>query len=476
MVFNSIEFFIFLSIVFFIYWIILKENLKSQNLLLLVSSYLFYSWWDWRFLSLIFISTLVDYLIGKKIFENHDKMVGKAYLLASITFNLGILAFFKYFNFFIESWINLLSSIGYQQQSLWSLNIILPLGISFYTFQTMSYSLDIYNKRIKPVKNFITFAVFVSFFPQLVAGPIERASNLIPQIQSSRYFKYKNGVEGLRLILWGLFKKVAIADRLAVYVNIIFNDYTSLNGGVLLLGLIYFSFQIYCDFSGYSDIAIGTSKLLGFEIMSNFKFPYFSRDVGEFWRRWHISLSTWFKDYLYIPLGGSKGGKWVSIKNIFIIFIVSGFWHGANWKFIIWGLIHAILYIPLFIRGENRRYTTSIVAEGKCLPSLKELFQMGSTFSFTMLAWVFFRSDSISSAFDYLFKMIIEFGTPTSNRGGIIFILLFVLIEWLMKKDVRNPLSFNNNYIRYCVYIILIIIISCFSGNSDSIEFIYFQF
>ena len=255
-------------------------------------------------------------------------MVGKAYLLASITFNLGILAFFKYFNFFIESWINLLSSIGYQQQSLWSLNIILPLGISFYTFQTMSYSLDIYNKKVKPVKNFITFAVFVSFFPQLVAGPIERASNLIPQIQSSRYFKYKNGVEGLRLILWGLFKKVAIADRLAVYVNIIFNDYTSLNGGVLLLGLIYFSFQIYCDFSGYSDIAIGTSKLLGFEIMSNFKFPYFSRDVGEFWRRWHISLSTWFKDYLYIPLGGSKGGKWVSIKNIFIIFIVVVFGMG----------------------------------------------------------------------------------------------------------------------------------------------------
>ena len=245
---------------------------------------------------------------------------------------------------------------------------------------------------------------------------------------------------------------------------------------MLLLGLIYFSFQIYCDFSGYSDIAIGTSKLLGFEIMSNFKFPYFSRDVGEFWRRWHISLSTWFKDYLYIPLGGSKGGKWVSIKNIFIIFIVSGFWHGANWKFIIWGLIHAILYIPLFIRGENRRYTTSIVAEGKCLPSLKELYQMGSTFCLTMLAWVFFRSDSISSAFDYLFKMIIEFGTPLSNRGGIIFILLFVLIEWLMKKDVRNPLSFNNNYIRYCVYIILIIIITCFSGNSDSIEFIYFQF
>ena len=269
----------------------------------------------------------MDYLIGLKIYYNKNINVKKSYLWISIFFNLSLLGFFKYFNFFIDSWINLLSFLGYEHKSTWTLNILLPVGISFYTFQTMSYPLDIYFKKLKPTKNFISFASFVSFFPQLVAGPIERASNLLPQILKIRVFKYEQGVQGLRLILWGMFKKVVIADLLALHVDTIFENYSTLNGGVLLLGLIYFSFQIYCDFSGYSDIAIGVSKLFGFEIMSNFRFPYFSRDISEFWRRWHISLSKWFKDYLYIPLGGSKRGSWSSIKNIFIIFIVSGFWH-----------------------------------------------------------------------------------------------------------------------------------------------------
>jgi alginate O-acetyltransferase complex protein AlgI len=314
--------------VFLLYWFVFQRNLRVQNLLLLISSYVFYGWWDYRFLSLIFLSTVVDYFVGLKIHDSKAKKTKKSYLWISILFNLGLLGFFKYFNFFIDSWIDLLGAFGYEQGSTWTLNVILPVGISFYTFQTMSYCLDIYHGKLKPTKDFISFASFVSFFPQLVAGPIERASNLLPQILTNRIFKYEQGVQGLRLILYGMFKKVVIADSLAPHVDTIFKNYATLNGGVLLLGLIYFSFQIYCDFSGYSDIAIGTSKLFGFELMSNFKFPYFSRDIGEFWRRWHISLSTWFRDYLYIPLGGSKGGKWISIRNIFIIFIVSGFWHG----------------------------------------------------------------------------------------------------------------------------------------------------
>ena len=325
MLFNSLEYLIFLPTVFLFYWFVFQKNLRVQNSLLLISSYVFYGWWDYRFLSLIFLSTVVDYFVGLKIHNSDDNKIKKSYLWISILFNIGLLGFFKYFNFFIDSWIDLLGAIGYEQKSTWTLNVILPVGISFYTFQTMSYSLDIYHGKLKPTKDFISFASFVSFFPQLVAGPIERASNLLPQILNNRLFNYEQGVQGLRLILYGMFKKVVIADSLAPHVDIIFDNYAIFNGGVLLLGLIYFSFQIYCDFSGYSDIAIGTSKLFGFELISNFKFPYFSRNIGEFWRRWHISLSTWFRDYLYIPLGGSKRGKWLSIRNIFIIFIVSGF-------------------------------------------------------------------------------------------------------------------------------------------------------
>jgi D-alanyl-lipoteichoic acid acyltransferase DltB (MBOAT superfamily) len=316
----------------------------------------------------------------------------------------------------------------------------------------------------------------VSFFPQLVAGPIERASNLLPQILNNRVFKYEQGVQGVRLILWGMFKKIVIADSLGWRVDYTFDNYQALDGGTLILGLIYFSFQIYCDFSGYSDIAIGTSKLFGFELMSNFKFPYFSRDIGEFWRRWHISLSTWFRDYLYIPLGGSKKGKWLSIRNIFIIFLISGFWHGANWTFIMWGLVHAILYIPLFLMGKNRKYVTTIVAGDRWFPSLKELFQMGGTFFLTMIAWVFFRSETISSAFNYLFKMITQIGIPSTNRGGVILILLFVLIEWLIRKDERNLIIIENKFIKWLVYAFLFYMIFFHFMSVDSTQFIYFQF
>ena len=340
----------------------------------------------------------------------------------------------------------------------------------------MSYSLDIYFKKLKPTKDFISFASFVSFFPQLVAGPIERASNLLPQILNSRVFKYERGVQGLRLILWGMFKKVVVADSLSWRVDYCFDKYQALDGGSLLLGLIYFSFQIYCDFSGYSDIAIGTAKLFGIKLKSNFKFPYFSRNIAEFWRRWHISLSTWFRDYLYIPLGGSKRGKWLSIRNIFIIFIVSGFWHGANWTFIIWGLIHAMLYLPLFLRGKNRKYTISIVAGDKWLPNLKELLQMGVTFLLVMISWVFFRSESVNSAFIYLFKMILEIGIPSTNRSGVIFVFLLLIFDWSMRKNEKTPLNFSNVYIRRFSYIILGYAIIAHFQFIDLTQFMYFQF
>ena len=476
MLFNSLEFLIFLPTIFCLYWFVFQKNLRVQNLLLLISSYVFYGWWDWRFLSLIFLSTIVDYFAGIRIYDSIDKKSKKFYLWVSVLFNLGLLGFFKYFNFFIDSWIDLLGALGYEHQSIWTLNVILPAGISFYTFQTMSYSLDIYHGKLKPTKDFISFASFVSFFPQLVAGPIERASNLLPQILNVRLFKYEQGAQGLRLILWGMFKKVVIADSLALHVDIIFQNYTFLNGGVLLLGLIYFSFQIYCDFSGYSDIAIGTSKLFGFELMSNFKFPYFSRNVGEFWRRWHISLSTWFRDYLYIPLGGSKRGRWTSITNIFIIFFVSSFWHGANWTFIMWGLIHAMLYIPLFLKGNNRQYTTTVVAENSWLPSVKELFQMGITFFFTTIAWVFFRSDTVSNAFNFLLKMSLNFELPQTNLGGIIFLFLIVLLEWFSKKDERNPINIKVVYLRWLIYLVLFYFVFAHFKFLDMSQFIYFQF
>ena len=472
MLFNSLEFLIFLPTVFLLYWFFFQKNLRVQNLLLLISSYVFYGWWDYRFLSLIFLSTVVDYFVGLKIHDSDDKKK-KSFLWISILFNLGLLGFFKYFNFFIDSWIDLLGAIGYEQGSTWTLNVILPVGISFYTFQTMSYSLDIYHGKLKPTKDFISFASFVSFFPQLVAGPIERASNLLPQILSNRIFKYEQGVQGLRLILYGMFKKVVIADSLAPNVDTIFENYASLNGGVLLLGLIYFSFQIYCDFSGYSDIAIGTSKLFGFELMSNFKFPYFSRDIGEFWRRWHISLSTWFRDYLYIPLGGSKGGKWLSIRNIFIIFIVSGFWHGANWTFIMWGLIHAILYIPLFLKGKNRQYTTSIVAEGKWFPSLKELFQMGSTFFFTMIAWVFFRSENVADGLLYLVRVVKNIQVPMIHYQEIIFIVIILYFEWIFRNNERE---LSKDIYGWHLSIILIWAIIFAGMHGVQTSFIYFQF
>ena len=475
MLFNSFEFLIFLPIVFVLYWFVLNKNFKHQNALILIASYFFYGWWDYRFLSLIAISTIFDFVIGLKIEKASDARKRKILLWSSIAFNLGILGFFKYFDFFIDSWIDLFSSMGYNIESRWALNIILPVGISFYTFQTMSYSLDIYREKLKPTKDFISFATFVAFFPQLVAGPIERASNLLPQILKKRSFDHNQGIQGLKLILWGLFKKVVIADSLAYYVNDIFADYESFDSGTLWLGAIYFSFQIYCDFSGYSDIAIGTSKLFGFELMSNFKFPYFSRNIGEFWRRWHVSLSNWFRDYLYIPVGGSKGSKLKTLRNIFIIFLVSGFWHGANWTFIFWGLIHAVLYIPFFLLGTNRKYLSSVVAEDSYLPSFKEFFQMGVTFFFVLIAWVFFRSPSLEVAFDYLRIMFFEFQPIFEWKKGLPFVVALIILDWIFRKNERAPMSSRFSIFNYIIALTLFTMTVIYWGSND-VSFIYFQF
>ena len=352
------------------------------------------------------------------------------------------------------------------------MKIILPVGISFYTFQTMSYTIDVYRKKLEPTKDFISFASFVSFFPQLVAGPIERATNLLPQILNQRIFKYEIGVQGLRLILWGMFKKVIIADSLAPVVDNIFSNYQDFSGGILWLGAIYFAFQIYCDFSGYSDIAIGTSKLFGFELMSNFKFPYFSRNIGEFWRRWHISLSTWFRDYLYIPLGGSQVGKFQSIRNIFIIFLVSGFWHGANWTFIFWGLFHAILFLPSFIFNANRKYVTSIIGEKNFLPSPVEFLQVSTTFIFVTLGWVFFRSETIIDSFYYLSQMFFEFDLPKYMRSKLGLIILLLFVDYLIRKQERlEKFSFPFDWVLYSILLLIL-----FENLSSHSSFIYFQF
>ena len=476
MLFNSIEFLLFFPTIFILYWFVFNKNLKYQNSLILASSYVFYGWWDHRFLSLIFLSTIVDYVIGLNISNQSSKKKQKLLLWGSVLFNLSVLGFFKYYNFFVDSWVELFSSVGYEIKSVWTLNIILPVGISFYTFQTMSYTIDIYRKKLEPTKDFISFASFVSFFPQLVAGPIERASNLLPQILKKREFQHDQVIQGLKLILWGMFKKVVIADSLAPIVDDIFSNYQDFGGGTLWLGAIYFSFQIYCDFSGYSDIAIGTSKLFGFELMSNFKFPYFSRNIGEFWRRWHISLSTWFRDYLYIPLGGSQEGKWKSIRNIFIIFLVSGFWHGANWSFIFWGLFHSILFLPTFMFNKNRNYTSSIIAANTLLPSLKEFINVVTTFLLVTIGWVFFRSESIGDSFSYLTSMISNINIVTHLSPKISFyILVLVLVDWTQRFDERNlfvtfPKLIFRIFVIICVFLILI------NFKKESQQFIYFDF
>jgi len=478
MLFNSIDFAIFLPIVFVLYWFVTNKNLRLQNFLIVASSYLFYGWWDYRFLSLLLFSTLVDYFVGWGLLTENNTHKRRILLTISILVNLGLLGFFKYYNFFLDNFISAFSFFG-QDIGTRSLNVILPVGISFYTFQTMSYSIDVYRRKLEPTKDFIAFAAYVTFFPQLVAGPIERATNLLPQFFKKRIFDYNKAVDGLRQILWGLFKKIVIADNCAEYANQIFNNSGDYSGSTLVLGVLLFAFQIYGDFSGYSDIAIGTSRLFGFDLMRNFAFPYFSRDIAEFWRRWHISLSTWFRDYLYIPLGGSKGGTWMKIRNTFIIFVVSGFWHGANWTFVIWGALNALYFLPLLLTNTNRNNIESI-AHGKYLPSVKEFLNMLLTFSLTLFAWIFFRANSVEHAFSYIAGIFsaslftVPFMIPVPI---IVLILIFIVFEWLGREQQYALAVFSvkfNRPVRWAMYYSLVIATFYFAGQEQA--FIYFQF
>ena len=477
MLFNSTEFLIFLPVLFCLYWFVFRR-LSVQNILILIASYVFYGWWDWRFLSLIILSTFVDFTVGNYLGRTSKISKKKQLLWISIIFNLGLLGTFKYFNFFIDNWIALWNTFGIEMNPM-SINVILPVGISFYTFQTLSYTIDIYKKQLAPTRDFFAFASFVAFFPQLVAGPIERASNLLPQFFEKRKFNYAQATNGLRQILWGLFKKVVIADNCAEFVNVIFADYQDFSAGTLVLGAIFFAFQIYGDFSGYSDIAIGVARLFGFKLKQNFAFPYFSRDISEFWRRWHISLSTWFRDYLYIPLGGSRVNDAKKLRNIFVIFVVSGFWHGANWTFIVWGALNALFFLPLIFLGKNRVHL-DVVAEHHYLPNFKEIMQILVTFTITTFAWIFFRAENIDHAFNYIagiFSMSI-FKIPEFNFLEItVLLIFFLIIEWIGRREqyaIEKTVLKINYALRWSFYLLLLVMI--FTFGKDSNEFIYFQF
>ena len=503
MLFNSIQFALFLPIVFLLYWFVFDRfisksqwQLRLQNAFVVVASYVFYGWWDWRFLLLIAFTSFCSWGSGMLMQRVENQQIGsnltgggksleinklqrrkKLITTANIVLNLLILAIFKYYDFFVTEFAQLfhISTDGLL------LKVILPVGISFYTFQALSYSIDVYRGKIEPTKDIVAFFAFISFFPQLVAGPIERATNLLPQFQKKREFNYDTAVDGMRQILWGLFKKIVVADNCAVYVDEVFKTYTDQSGSTLLLAAIFFTFQIYGDFSGYSDIAIGTAKLFGIKLMRNFNVPYFSRDIAEFWRRWHISLTTWFRDYVYIPLGGSRVSKAKVIRNTFIIFLVSGFWHGANWTFIAWGAYHAVLFLPLILAGKNRKYTNQI-AEGRLLPTIKEAGQMLLTFFLAVIGWIIFRAESIGQAWGYICGIIDgsvlsmpwlkarEYYIPT-----VVSILAMLVIEWLFRKsDFGFDIKRLPKWLQYVLIYALCLSIFFFSGRNET--FIYFQF
>ena len=512
MLFNSLEYAFFLPIVFLLYWFLTPADnngpryslfhywhvdeqtaLKIQNAFVLIASYVFYGWWDWRFLLLIAFTSFCSWGSGLLIVHkftklNKAKILGtpKFWMVANIVINLVILGIFKYYDFFVSEFGQL---FGINTEGL-LLKIILPVGISFYTFQALSYSIDVYRGKIEPTKDIIAFFAFIAFFPQLVAGPIERATNLLPQFLNKRTFSYDQATDGMRQILWGLFKKIVVADNCATYVDQVWATYDTQTGSTLLLAAILFTFQIYGDFSGYSDIAIGTAKLFGIKLMRNFNNPYFSRDIAEFWRRWHISLTTWFRDYVYIPLGGSRPEipahiknpnrykKWIIVRNTFVIFLLSGFWHGANWTFIAWGAYHALLFLPLILLGKNRKYTNQ-VAEGRLLPTWKETLQILFTFALVVIGWIIFRAPSISEAWEYVCCICRSNILSIPNHAGIhalfINLALLIVVEWFQRNKQHSlDIATLPYYLRYCIYFTMAFILFAFGGNT--INFIYFQF
>lgn len=477
MFFNSLSFAVFLPVVFVLYWFVFHKTKSTQNAVLIVASYYFYSCWDWRFLFLLVFSTFLDYYTGIRIEKAKTETGRKFWFWLSISVNLGFLGVFKYYNFFADSFSDLLNGFGLQTSPL-LLNVVLPVGISFYTFHGLSYVIDIYLKRIKAEYNFVDYSLFVSYFPLLVAGPIERATHLLPQVKVKRTFDFEKAKEGVYQILWGLVKKVVIADTCATYANAIFDHYTSMNSLSLILGAFYFAFQIYGDFSGYSDMALGMSKLFGIDLLRNFNYPYFSRDIAEFWRRWHISLSSWFRDYVYIPLGGSKGSKLKQVRNVFVIFLLSGFWHGANWTFIAWGFINALYFLPLLLLQRNRSNMETVSLHGDWT-SVKVFFSILSTFLLTCLAWVFFRAKSIGDAFDYIARIFTNrsflpqyLENERYSYEILLLVLLFILVEWNARAKIE-PISGKYSWVKVTLCLAALLALGTYS---DYKEFIYFQF
>lgn len=479
MLFNSFEYALFLPLVFIIYWFILRKNIKLQNIFLLVSSYFFYGCWDWRFLFLLMFSTFLDYFTGLKIADSSNQKIRKAWLWLSVGVNLSFLGFFKYYNFFVEQFAELLSLFGLTPH-ISTLNIILPVGISFYTFHGLSYVFDIYHDKIKPTKNLVNYSLFVSFFPLLVAGPIERATHLLPQIERKRVFDFKKFEDGLRQILWGLFMKIVIADNCAKLADAVFNQSDKYSGSTLVVGAIFFTIQAYGDFAGYSNIALGSARLLGFELLKNFNFPYFSRNIRELWRRWHMSLSYWLRDYLYIPLGGGREGMAKTIRNTAIVFLTCGFWHGANWTFLAFGAIHTLYVMPSILKKRTTKYT-EIVAQGKILPTPKEVYQIIKTFCLFAFSLIVFRAESITQAYHYIIDLFTVdlFSMPQVYSGSIILlVIIFFLIEWIGREGNYGIEGIKSKIksmpLRWMFYYVIAFLVFYYSGHKQA--FIYFQF
>lgn len=480
MLFNSLEFLVFLPIVFLLYWFIFRGR-QQQNLLVVVASYVFYGWWDWRFLLLIALTSLFSFGSGLMI-ERYEGRRERQQLISAlnIVLNLGILGVFKYYNFFVENLDVLFETFNWHMDWV-TMQIVLPVGISFYTFQALSYSIDVYQKKLPATHDIVEFFAYISFFPQLVAGPIERATYLLPQFQQQRCFEYAKAVDSMRQMLWGFLKKLVIADNCAMVVNDYWGQYEELPGLTIFLLGVLFTFQIYCDFSGYSDIAIGCARLFGFNLMRNFNFPYFSRSIPEFWRRWHISLTTWFRDYIYFPLGGSRCEKWKIIRNVYVVWGISGLWHGAGWTFVCWGLFHATLLAVYNILGINTKYK-EVVAHGCFFPSIKEITQMAMTFFLTVIGWIIFRSETMSQAMDYLKAMMTNNFFDASKLHGTTYLCFGIslfFIEWL-QRDKQHAMQFSNRkpfcyrIVRWGIYYLILLVIAKYSGSSQT--FIYFQF
>jgi len=478
MLFNSLGFLVFFPLVFAAYWI-LQGRLRLQNLVVVVASYVFYGWWDWRFLALIAFTSGWSYIVGLAELGRWNRTPSRFLLVASLVVNLGVLGVFKYFDFFAEQFVVFASLFGFRP-NMPTVGLILPVGISFYTFQALSYTIDVYRRQIRPTRDPIAFFAFISFFPQLVAGPIERASNLLPQFTNPRRFSCADAVEGCRQMLWGFFKKMVVADNCAAVANHYLNVSDQANGLAVWIGVSMFAIQIYGDFSGYSDIAIGCSRVFGIRLMRNFAFPYFSRDIAEFWRRWHISLTTWFRDYLYIPLGGSRCGRLHKLRNTFAIFLVSGLWHGANWTFVFWGAFHALLFIPLLLSGRNRRYTGAI-AEGRIFPLLRDMRGMIVTLFLVVVGWAFFRATTLHeccrwlgamfnpASFAALGRLPKEFGAAMGSMA------IMTGVEWFNRMEsfgfARLP---KHRAPRWALYYALVVLIALCAPGSDT--FVYFQF